>query len=264
MWRVLVTAGFLLLMAGFVGAQDNDVNVISLDKPNSVKLIAQDMHLPHEAKLHGAPAYFDWFTGPRIGMGLSPQGFKAMTAWGQVYEAEQGSPARNTRVLLRNIKAFCLSASDGEWHMLQGSRSVNGEAYAEDFVDNINIAADVRSEDSGGVSVIVGNGLNYHFWPTGERAVLPLAKNISGIFTTVQARLVVDDPAKPDDRACARILVGMGGDYWRDGDAQCAPNYANNNDIGIGRHRYVKTGWQSFNMTTMSLAELQKTPPPLE
>ncbi len=263
MGRFLVNAGFLLFAAGCVSAQGNDVSVISPDQQNSVSLIAQDMRQPHEAKLHGVPAYFDWYNGPRIGMGLNPKGFTAMNAWGQVYEAAQGSPAGNTRVQLRNIKAYYLSSSDGNWHLLHGSRSVDGDAYAENFADNINSAADVRPEDSGGVSVTVGNGLNYHFWPTGDRAVLPPAKDIAGIFTTVQARLVVDDPAKPDDRAHARLLVGMGGDYWRDADAQWVPHYKNNNDIAIGRHRYVKFGWQSFNMTTLSLAELQKTPPPL-
>jgi hypothetical protein len=253
----------LLFAAACAPSFGADNNIVTSDLPNSIELVAQDMRLPHEAKLRGVPVHFDWYKGPRINMGLTPRNFTAMTAWGQVYEAAQGNIATNTRVELRNIKSYYLSASDRHWHLLQTSRSVEGNAFTEDYAGNINFAADIRPEAGGGISVTVGNGLNFHFWPAGDRASLPPVKDLAGIFTTVQARLIVDDTTKPDDRARARILVGMGGDYWRNINAQWAPNYANNNDIAIGRHRYVKTGWQSFNMTTMSLTELQKFPPPL-
>jgi len=262
--RKFLKAGLFLIVSGCAAAQAADVDTVIADQPNSVALIAQDMRLDHEARLHGVPRHFDWYQGPRPGMGLDPGAFTAMTAWGQVYEAAQGSPAVNTRVQLRNIAAYYLSASDGAWHLLHGSLSVDGEAYSEDFEDNVNTTADVRAEASGGVSVAVGDGLNYHFWPEGDRAVLPPGEDIAGVFATVQARLVQGDPAGPDDRASARLLVGMGADYWRDVDAQWAEDYANNNDIAIGRHRYVKTGWQSYNMTTLSLEGLRNSPPPLQ
>jgi len=234
------------------------------NRPNSVKLIARDMHKKHVAKLHGVPKHFDWYKGPRVGMGLDPKGFTAMNAWGQVYEAAGGNPSTNSRVQLRKIKAFYLSKSDGKWHKLQATRSVEGDAYTEGFGNNSSHKADERRENGGGISVTVGNGMNYHFWPKSDRVALPPAKDIAGIFTTVQARLVLNDPKKRDDRIKSRILVGMGGDYWRDKNAQWAPNYVNNNDIAIGRHRFVKTGWRSFNMTTLSRKALRRTPPPLK
>jgi len=259
--KTLFIAGLLFCAAGPSLAELPSVP--APDMPNSVALIAQDMRLPHQARLHGVPAYFDWYSGPRINMGLDPRGFAAMTAWGQVYEAAAGSPATNTRVELRNIRAYYLSAVDHSWHVLQASGSVEGDAYTENYEGNVNTASDIRPEADGGLSVTVGGGLNFHFWPAADRGELPPPGDIAGIFASVQARLIVDDPGKPDDRAQARLLVGMGGDYWRDADAQWAPDYANNDDIAIGRHRYVKSGWMWFNMTTMSLAELRKYPPPL-
>ena len=233
------------------------------DQPNSVELIAEDMRLPHEAKLHGVPRNFDWYNGPRINKRLDPEGFTAMTAWGQVYQAVLGSPATNTRVQLRNIEAYYLSRSDGAWHVLQASRGVDGEAYAEDFDVNENKGANVRVEADGSGSVLIEDGYTYHFWPEGDRALLPAVEDIAGVLSTVQARLIVDDPARPDDRTKARLLLGMGADYWRDTEVQWAEGYVNNDDIAIGRHRFVKTGWQSFNMTTLNLERLRRTPPPL-
>lgn len=261
--RQFLTACFVIGVAACAPTSTAEVDMVIPDQPNSIELIAQDMKLRHEAKLHGLPRHFDWFKGPRLNLGLNPGEFKAMNAWGQVYEAAAGSPATNTRVQLRNMAAYYLSASDGKWHLLHGSVSVEGDAYAEDFSDNVNAPADVRPEASGGVSVTVGNGMNYHFWPEGDRALLPPVGDIAGVFATLQARLIVDDLNAPDDRQNARLLVGIGADYWRDENAQWAEDYANNDDIGIGRHRYVKTGWQSYNMTTMSLEDLRESPPPL-
>lgn len=219
--------------------------------------------LPHEAHLHGVPEFFDWFDGPRIGMGLNPGEFTAMNAWGQAYEAATGNLAINTRIQIRDIAAYYLSTSDGEWHELQRSSSVDGEAYAEDFSDNEHSAADVRDEDSGGISVMLADGMNYHFWPEGGRVLLPPTEELGGIYTTVQARLVVDDPLDPEDLGDAQYLVGMGGDYWRTVDAQWVEGYENNQDIGIGRHRFVTPEWQSYNMTTQTLEELLAAPPPI-
>ncbi|MBH8576634.1 hypothetical protein I8752_27325 [Nostocaceae cyanobacterium CENA369] len=62
------------------------------------------------------------------------------------------------------------------------------------------------------ISVKTGNGYNFHFWPPGRASINPI--DVMGMFTTVQARLVVDDFNKPDDRSKARYILSMGGDYW--------------------------------------------------
>jgi hypothetical protein len=87
--------------------------------------------------------------------------------------------------------------------------------------------------------------------------------SIAGIFTTVQARLILDDPTLPDDRAQARYLLSVGGDYWRDLAAEWQSDWTTVGDAAIGRFRYVITDWQSFNMTTVSDEVLCANPPPL-
>lgn len=229
---------------------------------NSVETIINDMLLPHEGKPHGVPESYSWALAPRIGMGNDPQSFHAMTAWGHMYEDSEGNLAKNTRVQIRNIRAYMLSKADGQWHLIQSSPLIKGAAYREDFAYNINIPADVRPEADGGISVKAGGGYNFHFWPSTGRIVIN-PEDIAGIFVTVQARLIVDDLAQADDRAKARYLLGVGGDYWRSQNAVWF-FWKTNKDIAIGRFKYATAVWQAFNMATLSADELQHNPPPIE
>lgn len=230
---------------------------------NSVQTIINDMTLPPDGLPHGVPTSWDWATHAEIDMGNNPGTFKAMTAWGQTYIASTGNPATNTRVNIRNIQAYVLSKSDGKWHQLQSSALVQGDYYLEDFSGDVSITGDQRTESDGTISVIPGNGYNFHYWPPNGRATIN-PTDIAAIFTTCQARLIVNNPALPDDRSTARFLLDMGGDYWLSLTAAWAPNEANNNDIGMGRFKWVTNNWQAFNMTTATAAQLQATPPPLQ
>lgn len=230
---------------------------------NSVQTIIDDMTKQHDAKLHGVPASYDWSPGPRMGHGTPPADFKAFIPWGQVYEAADGNPASNTRVHLRDIRAYVLSKKTGKWQLLTHSDDVEGGAFREDFAGNVTKPADVRNEPDGGVSVTAGDGYNFHFWSsTGRQPIDP--NDVAGVFTTVQGRLVVDDPSKHDDRSKARYLLGMGGDYWRSLNAQWDANYNNVGDAAIGRMKFVTSDWQAFNMTTLPADEIRKNPPPIK
>jgi hypothetical protein len=228
---------------------------------NSLELILGDMQGPHEARPAGVPASYDWATGPRMGMGNSPGRFTALTAWGQLYEAQGGNPARNTRVEFRNMATYVLSKRTGQWRRLQFALAVEGAAYREDFVNDESKAPDKRQEPGGTVSVRAGNGFNYHFWPPGRATIDPA--DVAGVFTTVQARLIAHDPAQPNDQAAARYLLGMGADYWLNPTAQW-DNFRTNGDVAIGKFRFVKPEWGAFNMVTLNADELRRNPPPLE
>ncbi len=233
-----------------------------IPKPiNSIATIIDDMQPPHEEMPRGVPKSYDWATKPRVGSNNWKQ-FKAMTAWGQLYEAHQGNPATNTRVQIKNIKAYYLSKSDGKWHLLQSSTKVEGAAYREDFTGDINKPADIRYESDSSVSVKAGNGYNYHFWPTTGRAAIN-PNDVRGMFTTVQARLVVDNPKKRDDRSKARYLLSMGGDYWLNLTVEW-DNWKTNEDFGIGKFKYVTTKWQAFNMITLPPDQIRRNPPPIK
>src|SRR6476620_10074911 len=118
-------------------------------KINSIATIIYDMTPPQEGMPHGVPTSYDWASKPRVGWGNNPQGFKAMTAWGQLYEAATGNLATNSQVQIRNIKAYMLSKQDGKWHLLQSSKWVEGSAYREDFAGDVSRPTDIRYEPDG-------------------------------------------------------------------------------------------------------------------
>lgn len=228
---------------------------------NTLGTIINDMKLSHEGYPHGVPLSWDWAQRPRLGRGNNPGSFTAMIAWGQLYEDAYGNPAKNTRVQIRDIKAYMLSKSDGQWHLIQKSHLVEGAAFREDFSDNSNINADTRKENDGSISVKAGDGYNFHFWAPNRVLINP--DDIAGIFITVQAKLVVDNPDQPDDRLQARYLLEIGGDYWLNLYAKW-DYLKTNQDIGMGRFKYVTTDWKAFNMHTLSAEKILQNPPPID
>jgi hypothetical protein len=225
-----------------------------------IMIIAEDMALPHEGPPHGVPSSYDWATKPRLELGNNPGSFKAITAWGQLYEDAKGNPATNTRVQIRYIRTYVMSKS-GQWRLLQAAKKVVGAAFVEDFSDDANKPADIRNEPDGSISVTAGGGYNFHFWPQGRATINP--QDIGGVFTMVQARLIVDDPMLPDDRNKARYLLSMGADYWKDLTAQWQADWSANGGVGLGRFKYVRKNWQGFGMTTLSWQQLEMNPPPI-
>lgn len=262
--RTFILAGFLTLLS-IVSCHGIKSARMDFEKPayrvNSVPSIIDDMKLRHEGVPHGVPEHWDWAKRPRIGLGNNPGKHRAMIATGKVYEDVQGSKAKNTRVQIRNLEAYYISKKNGKWHLLQKSRSVEGASFREDFAENHSKPADIRHESTGGISVKVRQGSNFHFWSRAGRVEID-ANDIHGVFVTVQARLVVEDKDVPDDRMDARYLLSVGGDYWTSRTAR-RNNFETNADIGIGRFKYVQNHWRSFNMTTLTQNEIRQNPPPL-
>lgn len=211
---------------------------------NTVDEIINDLLASsHEGIPHGVPLSYSWAQKPRFGKSPSDYQYK-FTFWGQVYEAREGTLSTNTRVQLRNMYAYAHLKSTNKWVLLQ-SGDMQGALYPESFQGQVK-SASLRNESSngGGISVVVGDGYNFHFYPlhNSRRSLFLVADSISDIdalFTTVQSRLVVDDSNKADDRSKAYFVLGVGGDIWSDDNK--------NNDICIGRHKYVKNYWRSYN-----------------
>lgn len=240
-------------------------NIVKEDIPNSVELIIDDMTLPHEGIPHGVPESYGWAKVPVSHAQSIPSKFQAMVAWGQVYEDICGNKASNTRVQIRDIHAYMLSKQDNQWHLLQSSPSVEGAAYPESLVPHISKPADIRYEVDGSMSVKAGNGYNFHFFTPTRAEINP--SDVAAIFTTVQARLIVDNSSLPDDRSQSHYLLNMGGDLWLNTTVDFDKE-ENNPDIGMGRFKYLTTGWQSFNMLYMEGGIdkniLSNNPPPID
>ncbi|WP_197076778.1 RICIN domain-containing protein [Hymenobacter terrenus] len=184
-----------------------------------------------------------------------------MIPWGQVYETVAGNPATNSRVQLKGLQAHYLSKTDNQWRLLTGSVDVQGAAYVEDFAGDVNKPADLRNEPDGSVSVTAGNGYNFHFWSSNGRASIN-PTDIAGILITCQARLIVNNPNLPDDRASAKYILSVGGDYWKDLTARW-DNWTTNGDFAIGRFKYVTSDWRVFSAHTLTENQLWQNPPPI-
>jgi hypothetical protein len=193
-----------------------------------------------------------------------PTGWRSITMWGEVFAAKGWKPAQapNTRVQIRAAETWILAKSTGKWKQVQCLDRVVGRAYAVDYKNDANKPAQLRDESNngGGISVVAGNGYNFHFW-AGRVGIDP--SDIAGVYTKFEARLILNNPKALDDRASARYIAGSGADYWRNQTAQWASDWSNNGEVGGGRLKWVKKDWQVFAMTTLSTKQMRQNPPPL-
>ncbi|MBU1010045.1 MAG: T9SS type A sorting domain-containing protein [Bacteroidetes bacterium] len=241
-----------------------------VEAQNSVQIIVDDMSLGPDAALHGVPPNYSWASGEASGNCVVPaqnnQGewFRAMTAWGQVYIPLSGSPAINTRCQIRNVVTK-LYMKNGSWLEVQ-SGDPTGEAFVEDFAGNMSIDAGIRDESTngGGISVVVGvgpwTGYNFHFWPNMSRATVN-PDSINAVYTSCEARLIIDNPGGPIDLTACKNILQMGADWWLNQGIGWLPDWSANSGIGNGRSKFVTPDWQFFNFCSLPPGQIWLTPP---
>lgn len=260
---------------------------------NSVQEIVNDMRLYNEGELAGVDKGNGWATGPGyVIMGNIPRGtntpsywkpanthFKSSATWNAVIPwlvvfDGVGNGATNTRVQMRNIKLYMKRKSTNRWEVII-NQPISGEDYPKSLQGDQTTRADIRYEADGSRS-LKPNGRNrvFHGWGS------PInfdAWDLKALVTTVQARLVVDNPARPDDRSRAKFLIHVGADYYPETStrvAATAPAYYFPG-VGVSRAKYVRNEWRAFNFSTIdagkpepggsiSTQELINNPPPLE
>ena len=159
------------------------------------------------------------------------------------------------------MQTYFLQKSSGKWLLVQNTSTPTGAAYLDDFSGDVNKPADIRLEPDGTISATAGHGFDFHFYPENRASINP--NDIGGIVVILEARLIVGDPSKPDDRSEARYLCGAGADYYLrltgswPGDTSFDPG------VGNGKLKFVQQQWRSFAMTTLSENRLQENPPPV-
>jgi hypothetical protein len=237
-----------------------DVSEVT-DTVNSVEVIISDMANAHESKPYGVPSSWDWYSRPAIHHYLPLSDYHAYTCYGQFYEDIFETKATNTRVEMRNLRTWYLSKSKHTWIPLQNKRPIiEGLWFPEDH-SAAGIPADVRKEENGGISATAGYGLSegkcFHFWIK-DRAAIDRT-DIDGILVTMEARLIVADPTKPNDMHLARYILNVGADYWTSVEGGTNAQ----GDIGMGRFKFVIPAWRHYNFTTVPAEILRQNPPPL-
>jgi hypothetical protein len=229
---------------------------------NTLALVLASQQTAHAEQAYGVPADYNWCYGPLCQFASPPVGWTAMTMWGQIYFAGSGfSSDSNTRVQIRNSEAYCWSISEQKWFVMQQLSDYADYSmafYVADFYnnDNISAASAVRDEtdNEGGFSVLMTrattttpNGTEpylLHYFNSGNRATYPVAAtDIGGVFTTSQARLILDNPDGTDDRASADYVTNVGGDWWE------SPTSGTNQGINQGQFLRVPAdgSWIALN-----------------
>ncbi len=258
----------LIILIFFANCKKEETgNFTEKDKYDSIiNVIKNDMRLAHEAIPHGIPDAYNWKYFPRIGAGNNcPTDWNAFVSWGQLFvdESQNNSenPAPNTRVAIKNIKAYLLKGS-GQWTVLQIDNHVTGALFAEDFQNNTNIVANIRTETEGGISVTAGQGYNFHFYANNRVNINPT--DIKGILVAIEARLILDNPSGIDDREYSKYILSAGADYWKNLSAFWSPDLSNNGDVGIGRFKKVTKYWRTFYVHSIKSEDFEKFPIPKE
>ena len=224
-------------------------SVPAAGKINSLDRILYSMSGPHEGAPHGVPTSFSWAKSPSLQNVTPPAGMSAITGWGQIYSDASNVQPANVRVELRNMETYVWSNTNHAWTRVQAAAHVDGAQYVEDFAGNAAVPASVRSEADGGVSTGMVSGFNFHFWPAGERGNLTDPGDIGAVYTTVQGRIILDNPSGPDNRSQSRYLANTGADWWRTLMATFGDG-TNNPGVGQSRFTYLTNDWTAINFYT--------------
>lgn len=201
--------------------------------------------------------------------------------WMLIEVAEGQNAAVNTRVRLSQIRLNVLRQSTGRWERVQ-TTTISGETFDGDAINPIPDTSDPKYIVGNAVDIVPPHKrtMTYHGW--GELQWWD-TWDIRAVHVSVDARLVVNDRSKPDDRSKAAYVLQVGGDYKPSGveNPRDDPKMHLGNGqyyypgIGNSRNRRIYREWRTYNFCTLleakrnepgggiSIAELRSNPPSL-
>ncbi|MFT4102330.1 MAG: hypothetical protein QM674_15080, partial [Burkholderiaceae bacterium] len=213
-----------------------------------------------------------WWKASNAGR-ASGEYLRALLPWVVIFDGV-GHDAVNTRVQIRNFRAYYQSRASGKWVAVGNSPGAAGAVYGKTSLFGATTLEDRRVGADGSSEIKPPADVNYAWHGWWEKGRVPIdPTDIAALFVTLQARLVVDDPKRPDDRAGARYLVQIGADYYKDTATSwtfVVPSAM------TARSKRVTSDWQAFSATTfsdvgrqepgggISEAAFRAAPPPLE
>jgi hypothetical protein len=261
---------------------------------NTIDTVVEDMEKVNDFVLRGYESQrYGWYVGPgETHMGNNPnfrnsafwstfgnnsaytgRSAKAMLPWLSVFDGVDHNTS-NVAVEFRNMRAYVKSKSKGDWRLLGGPAKAMGINYGKPGTGQGQQGEIVVDTSDAGSVIRMGQDRRYFWhgwWDAGVKSIQP--NDIAAFFVTVQARLVVADSSRGDERSKAQLGLQVGADYYLETDTdygQIAPN------IGISRTKKLTNEWQAFSYTTLSdvgkqvpgggitESQLRAAPPPLE
>jgi hypothetical protein len=222
----------------------------------SVGEAVNEMKRPHEAKPYGVPDSYSWQAQPRIEAGNQrPHGFRAVTAWGQIFRAGGAAPVSHS-VSLRNLRMYVVLPS-GKLQLIQTSSSLDGAQFNPDYRGNANTVAKIIRDADEKTTVMTDPFSAFHFWPSSGRVDFEF-DTVRGIVVAIEAKINTDE-GQSAEKVNHSLILSVGADYWLSLDSPW-DNYRTNIGVGIGRFRYIGTDWECFTMTTLSKREILALP----
>lgn len=250
-----------------------------------VDTLVDDMALFHDGPAYTLKYIPVWGSGRNSPESYSkPAGWTDSRAWGvitadypvsfsapwRVPGPYSGNQAPNTRVQIRDLQIWYLSLS-GVWELKGQATIVSGAAYHAQWAGDINKPADTRNEpanNGGGISIRYINYADagfgeflYHFWGAGGTP----PNSYLGVATCYYARKILHDPGGADDRAQARLMADVAGDWWIYPGALYNNPPNGNQAMGYNRFKYLTNDWQLiswYSNNTLSAAQIRANPPP--
>lgn len=302
--KIVDTTGALVLVAGGTangpaGGGGGSQGGGSGSGVNTLATVLADMQTADEERPEGVPDGYSWAWGPTCGTSTPTNPLcTAGTYGGQVYFGASGRGTdTNTRVQIRMVEMYVYSISQAKWLvMMQANGEFNGNGisggfFVEDYAGNASVPGSIRDESAngGGISVMLprqrdgrGVGYNFEFFGNNRGSIPVAASDVAAGFTTMQARLVLDNPGGTDDRHLANYVVNQEFDWWV--NLTIGFDQGQNNPGGAqGRFRRVPTdgSWIAANAwngprgqvpswpqagvfnSGITLATMQANPPPL-
>lgn len=260
--RVIFSAAAMLCaLSAQAMSIDEVINNMSPQTPSEAQVIDPRYDWQqHPMVIMAAPrgdAIPKWWSGNR------PEWTNTIISWFQVFEA-QGNAASNTRVEVKNIRVYTLSESSKRWSQVDARNAPDVDLWQYPFALS-GASSGKRNEASGGISLKPAYPYFHHGY--GNKQAID-ASDVRAVYVTMEFRLAVDDPGKPDDRASARYLVNAGADYYPgNGQGDWSLGYAPG--VGQGRMMLANAEWRTATMLVpntrngSSMNEMRNNPPPL-
>lgn len=200
-----------------------------------------------------------WWPGSR------PEWCYNSLSWFTAWEA-QGNAASNTRVQLRNLRMHVLSEKTRTWRTIDISHAPYTGFWKYPFtsVGNDQLAG-TRAEATGGLSMKPVYPNFHHGY--GKPVAIVDPADVRAVYVAMEFRLVVENPALPDDRAKARYVVNAGADFYPGAGTSWGVDWAPG--IGGSRYQLATTTWRTTSMLVpnkmlgATYTEMKTNAPPL-